>query len=49
MVFTLLKLNDDFMIKTEHFKALAKMTIPQPFMATPKPLEIASGGITLIF
>ena len=50
MVFTLVKLNDAFMIgKPNTLGPSLKMTIPQPLLTTSKPLDMASSGITLMF
>ena len=50
MVFTLVKLNDGFMIgKPNTLRPSLKMTKPQPLLTTSKPLDKTSSGITLIF
>ena len=50
MVFTLVKLNDGFMIGKPHTLGPSlKMTVPQPLLTTSKPLDITSSGITSIF
>ena len=50
MVFTLVKLNDGFMIgKPNTLRPSLKVTVPQPLLTTSKPLDITSSGITLIF
>ena len=49
MVFTLVKLNDGFMVgKPNTLRPSLKMTIPQPLLTTAKPLDVTSSGITLI-
>ena len=50
MVFSLVKLNDGFMIgKPNTLRPSLKVTVPQPLLTTSKPLDITSSGITLIF
>ena len=46
MVFTLVKLNDGFLIGKPLRRSL-KITILQPLLTTSKPLDITSSGITL--
>ena len=45
IVFTLVKLNDGFMIeKPNTLRPSLKMTIPRPLLTTSKPLDITSSG-----